>query len=72
MLKERVTTVEMEVIPPELIFTGIKLVPVSNHTMNRRGSARVDVVGVDDKRLITAIFCASVRRFLASTRRYDR
>lgn len=49
------TTVAMEEIPPELVLnwdqTGIKLVPVSAHTMDQRGSKRVEVTGVNDKRL---------------------
>ena len=63
-LESIVTTVEMEEIPPELILnwdqTGIKLVPVSAHTMDREGSKRVEVTGVSDKRLITALFCGSL------------
>ena len=63
-LESVVTTVEMEEIPPELILnwdqTGIKLVPVSAHTMDREGSKRVEVTGVSDKRLITALFCGSL------------
>ncbi len=63
-LNDLVTTVEMEEIPPELVLnwdqTGIKLVPVSSHTMDRQGSARVEVAGVNDKRLITALFCGSL------------
>lgn len=56
--------VELEDIPPELVLnwdqTGIKLVPVSNHTMDRQGLKRVEVAGIKDKRLITAVFCGSV------------
>ncbi len=54
----------MEEIPPELILnwdqTSIKLVPVSSHTLERQGSVRVEVTGVNDKRLITAFFCGSL------------
>ena len=46
--------VGLEDIPPELVLnwdqTGIKLVPVSNHTIDRQGL----------KQLITAIFCGSL------------
>ena len=59
-----VTTAEMEEIPAELILnwdqTGIKLVPSSTWTMDAQGSRRVEVVGVNDKRLITAVFCGSL------------
>jgi hypothetical protein len=63
-LDNLVATVDMEEIPPELVLnwdqTGIKLVPVSAHTMDKQGSARVEVAGAKDKRLITALFCGSL------------
>ena len=50
----------MEEIPSDLIInwdqTGIKYIPVSNWTMADEGSKRVEVVGADDKRQITAVF----------------
>ena len=53
-LEDVVTTVEMEEIPPELIMnwdqTGIKLVPSSSWTKEQRGSKRVEMGGVGDKR----------------------
>ena len=56
-------TVEMLEIPPELVInwdqTGIKIVPVSSWTMEKRGSKRVEISGVDDKRQITAVFAAT-------------
>ena len=56
-----VTTVTMEEIPPHLILnwdqTGIKNIPCSTWTMERQGAKRVQMVGVNDKRQITAIFC---------------
>ena len=59
-----VTTVEMEEIPAELILnwdqTGIRIVPSSTWTMDAQGSRRVEAVGVNDKRLITAVFCGSL------------
>lgn len=59
-----VDTVLMEDIPPELVLnwdqTGIKIVPVSPWTMDKQGSKRVEVTGVSDKRLITAVFCGSL------------
>ena len=58
------TTVTMEDVPPELILnwdqTGIKLVPSSSWTMALRGSGRVEMTGVTDKRQITAVFCGSL------------
>lgn len=63
-LDDLAAVVEMEEIPPQLILnwdqTGIKLVPVSSHTMDRQGCSRVEVTGVTDKRLITALFCGSL------------
>ena len=63
-LNDIVTTVELEEIPPELILnwdqTGIKIVPSSTCTMEKEGSRRIEVVGVDDKCLITAVFCGTL------------
>ena len=63
-LDEVVATVVMEEIPPHLILnwdqTGLKIVPSSSWTMDRRGSRRVELTGVDDKRMITAVFCGSL------------
>ena len=56
-------TVTMEEIPPELILnwdqTGIHLVPGSTWTMEKQGEKRVEMSGGNDKRQITAVFCAS-------------
>ena len=63
-LEEVYSTVLMEDIQPELVLnwdqTGIKIVPASSWTMEQRGVNRVDMVGLNDKRQITAIFCASL------------
>lgn len=63
-LNDVVTTVTMEDIPPELIMnwdqTGIKLVPSTNWTMEQKGAERVEIVGVNDKRQITAVFCGTL------------
>ena len=44
-------------IPPDLIInwdqTGVKVVPSSEWTQEERGTARVEIAGVDDKRQIT-------------------
>ena len=64
-LDDLVMTVEMEEIPPGLILnwdqTGIRLVPAASTTMEQRGVKRVEVVGQNDKRLITAVFCGSLQ-----------
>ena len=63
-LEDVFTTVTMEDVPPELILnwdqTGIKLVPSSNWTMAPKGSGRVEMTGVTDKRQITAVFCGTL------------
>ena len=62
-LNDVATTVEMEEIPGELILnwdqTGIRFVPSSTWTMERRGERRAEMIGVNDKRQITAVFCGS-------------
>ena len=54
----------MEDIPPELVFnwdqTAISIVPGSSWTMEMKGSKRVEIVGVSDKRQITAVFCGTL------------
>lgn len=64
-LQEVKTTVEMEDIPPELILnwdqTGIKIVPTTTWTMERRGTKRVEVIGTSDKRQVTAVFCGTIQ-----------
>ena len=63
-LDDVVSVVKMEEIPPELILnwdqTGIHLVPASGWTMDKIGSKRVEISGVNDKRQITAMFCGSL------------
>ena len=63
-LNDVVATVTMKEIPAELILnwdqTGIKVVPSSTWTMEERGVKRVEMVGVNDKRQITAVFCGSL------------
>ena len=50
----------MEEIPPQLVInwdhTGINFVLVSNWTMAKEGSKRIEIFGKDDKRQITAVF----------------
>ena len=55
---------EMEDIPPELVFnwdqTGISIVPGSTWTLELKGSKRVEIAGISDKRQITAVFCGTM------------
>jgi len=59
-----VTTVEMEEIPPELILnwdqTGIKIVPSYSWTMDVKRAKRIEIVGLSDRRQITAVFCGNL------------
>ena len=58
------TVVDMEDIPPELVF--ISIVPGSSWTMELKGSKRVEIAGSGDKRQITALLCGTMAgEFLA-------
>ena len=63
-LMDIMAVVTMEDVPAEMIVnwdqTAIKYIPVSNWTMAKEGSKRVEVAGIDDKRQITATFAASL------------
>ena len=54
---------EMEEIPEDLVInwdqTGIHYVPVSSYTMEKEGAKRVELVGIDDKRQITAVLAGT-------------
>lgn len=56
--------VEFHEIPHDLIInwdqTGINYVPVGSWTMEKEGSKRVEIVAIDDKRQITAVFAGSL------------
>ena len=56
--------IEIADIPPDLVInwdhTGLNYVPVSNWTMAPEGSKRVEIVGIDDKRQITAVFAGTM------------
>ena len=56
--------IEMEDIPQPLVFnwdqTGISFVPGSSWTMDVKRSKRVEIVGMGDKRQITAVFCGAM------------
>ncbi len=61
--------VKMEEIPDALIInwdrTAMKIVPSSSWTMEKRGTKRVEIVAIDDKRQITAVFgCSLSGKFL--------
>ena len=56
----------MEEIPPELILnwdqTGIMIVPFTSWTMDERGTRRVDIGGLKNKRQIrNSSFCGSIQ-----------
>lgn len=54
----------MDEIPPELILnwdqTGLNLIPSSSWTMEQRGARHVEITGLNDKHMITAIFCGTL------------
>ena len=57
-------TTHMDEIPPQLIInwdhTGINYVPVSTWTMETPGTKRVEIIGKDDKRQLTAVLGCSM------------
>lgn len=63
-LQDIIDMVEVEEIPPHLIFnwdqTGLYLVPTSNWTMAQKGQKRIRIRGLKDKRMITAVFCCNL------------
>lgn len=63
-LKQISKMVVLREIPESLIInldqTGIKLVPNGDWTMAQQGSRRIEVVGIGDKRQITATFAAAM------------
>ena len=56
--------VQMQGIPDELIFnwdhTPINIVPGSQWTMAQKGSKRIELIGLGDKRQITAVVCGTL------------
>lgn len=56
--------IEMEEIPSALVFnwdqTGISIVPGSSWTLEKKGSKRVEIIGISDKRQITAVICGTM------------
>ena len=63
-LLDIMATVSMEEIPCELILnwdqTGQHVVPGSKWTIEKQGSKRVEIGGMDDKHQITAVICGSL------------
>ena len=60
-LRDLVTIVKMEEIPPELILNwGMKVVSSYSWTMHDQGARRVEIIGLSDKRQITAVFCGNL------------
>ena len=51
-------------IPPNLVINwdqaGVKLVPLQNWTMEEKGSSRIEVAGINDKRQITLTLAGSL------------
>ena len=58
------SVVKMEEIPDSLVInwdqTGMKIVPTSAWTMERKGTKRVEIAAADDKRQITGVFACSL------------
>ena len=63
-LIEVMSVVSMEEIPPELIInwdhTAFKLVPCSNWTMEKKGTKRIEIIAIDDKRQITCVLACTM------------
>ena len=61
IFKDVCTTVVIEEILPEMILnwdqTGVNIVPSSKYTMEKKGAKCVEVTGLMDKRMITAVLC---------------
>ena len=58
------TFTSLEEIPESLVFkwdqTAIKYVPVPDWTMDEKGTKKVKLAGLDDRRQITAVFAATM------------
>ena len=54
----------MEEVPAELVLNwdqmSIKIVPSPSWIMKKCGVKHVEIVGADDKRQITALFCGTI------------
>ena len=68
-LNDVFTTIIMEGIPQELIVnwdhTALHYVPASSWTMEKKGSTRVPIAGIDDKHQVTTVLtCSMTGEFL--------
>ena len=63
-LEELKTIVAIKEVSSELIMNwdqaGIKIVPSSLWTLEKCGSQLVEIIGTDDKRQFTAVFCGTL------------
>ena len=63
-LVEVMSVVVMEEIPPELVInwdhTAFKLVPSSNWAMEKKGTKRIEIITIDDKRQITCVLACTM------------
>ena len=63
-LMDTMNIVSMDEIPPQLIInfdkTAINYVPTPSWTMEKQGAKRVEMMGIDNKRQMTAVFGASL------------
>ena len=63
-LLEIKNVIAMDEIPAELVInfdqTGLNIVPTSDWTMEAEGSKRVEVIGKDDKRQLTAVLAGTL------------
>ena len=63
------SVIEMDDVPPSMVInwdhTAMKIVPSMNWTVEKNGTKRVEIAGIDDKRQTTAVFaCAMSGKFL--------
>ena len=63
-LQQVMAMVTTEEISPELLMnwdqTGLNITPSSSWTMDQRGSPRVELTGLKDKQMITAVLCGTL------------
>ena len=63
-LSEIVETAAMNDVPEDLIFNwdqiGINLIPGALWTTDKKGKKQIEIVGLQDKRQITAVMCGSI------------
>ena len=63
-LSDILAVVKMEEIPDELVLNWdlipFNIVPGSQWTMGQKGAKRIEMIGLDDKRQITAVLCGTL------------